>query len=115
MVQLCKITSGTVSQIQSVIDKNIIPSLIQMLKYAVHNIQRQAIIAICNAITGGSVEQIKFLVSEGCGKIAVAFRYCGNYDIQFERIAMSGLEKILHVGIIDLYGLPLEISHRFKV
>lgn len=55
-------------QIQTVVDAGIIPPLIHLLATAEFDIKKEAAWAISNATSGGTHEQIKYLVSQGCIK-----------------------------------------------
>lgn len=52
-------------QIKAVFDANIIPLLIGLLTQAEFDIKKEAAWAISNATSGGTPEQIKFLVQQG--------------------------------------------------
>jgi importin subunit alpha-6/7 len=58
---ISNITAGNKSQIQAVIDANIIPPLIMLLSTAEFDIRKEAAWAISNATSGGSPEQIRYV------------------------------------------------------
>ncbi|KAM3717676.1 Importin subunit [Dirofilaria immitis] len=62
---LSNIAAGTSSQIQTIFDAGIIPSLIQILKTETFQIRSEACWVIANAVTGGSKEHITRIVNEG--------------------------------------------------
>ena len=93
---ISNITAGSKEQIQAVIDNNIIPPLIQLLMNADFDIRKEAAWAISNATSGGTPQQIQYLVSQGCIRplcdlLAVA-------DAKIITVALEGLENILKVG-----------------
>jgi hypothetical protein len=93
---ISNITAGDKEQIQAVVDANIIPPLIDLLTNAEFDIKKEAAWAISNATSGGSPEQIRYLVVSGCIK-----PLCDLLDAKDARIvtvALEGLENILRVG-----------------
>lgn len=61
---MSNITAGTKDQIQAVIDSGLIPPLIGLLATAEFDIKKEAAWAISNATSGGSNDQIKYLVQQ---------------------------------------------------
>ena len=80
---------------QAVIDAQIIPPLIYLLASAEFDIQKEAAWAISNATSGGSHDQIKYLVYAGCIKPLCDLLDCG--EVKIVKVAMEGLENILKV------------------
>lgn len=93
------ITAGNGAQIQSVIEANIIPPLIQLLQHAEFDIRKEAAWAISNATSGGSSQQIKYLVDANCIHPLCDLLTVG--DAKIVTIALEGLENILKVGESD--------------
>lgn len=62
------ILAGTDGQIQSAIDANFIPPLIQfmIMKESSYDVRKEAIWAIANATSGGTKEQVTYLLENGC-------------------------------------------------
>lgn len=60
---ISNIAAGNRHQIQATIDANIFPSIIELLGKADFKTRKEAAWAITNATSGGTVEQIKHLVS----------------------------------------------------
>ena len=81
--------------VQAVIDAQIIPPLIYLLASAEFDIQKEAAWAISNATSGGSHDQIKYLVYAGCIKPLCDLLDCG--EVKIVKVAMEGLENILKV------------------
>lgn len=59
---ISNIAAGNRQQIQAVIDANIFPSIIDLLSKADFKTRKEAAWAITNATSGGTVDQIKYLV-----------------------------------------------------
>ena len=90
---LSNVTAGTADQIQSVINADVFPKLIELLRSSEFDIQKEAAWAVSNATSGGSPEQIIYLVQQGaipplCQLLTVA-------DIKVMTVALEGLENIL--------------------
>lgn len=93
---ISNITAGTAEQIQAVINTNIFPKLIDLLTSAEFDIQKEAAWAVSNATSGGTHEQILYLVSAGaippiCNLLTVS-------DAKVITVALEGLENMLKVG-----------------
>jgi len=93
---ISNITAGNKQQIQAVIDAGIIPPLVQLLANAEFDIKKEAAWAISNATSGGSPEQIRFLVQCGCIKPLCDILTCS--DARIIIVALEGLENILKIG-----------------
>lgn len=96
---ISNITAGNKSQIQAVIDANIIQPLVYLLGCAEFDIKKEAAWAISNATSGGSPEQIRFLVARGCIKPLCDLLQCS--DTRIINVALEALENILRVGQQD--------------
>jgi len=93
---ISNITAGNGDQIQRVIDANLIPPLVTMLREESFDIQKEAAWAISNATSGGSSAQIRFLAENGvipalCGLFACS-------DPKIIMVALEGVENILRAG-----------------
>ena len=86
----------TMIQIQAVIDAGIVPPLINLLNSAEFDIKKEAAWAISNATSGGTSEQINFLVSQGC--ILPLCELLEVNDAKIVTVALEGLENILKIG-----------------
>jgi len=73
--------------------------LIQLLQHAEFDIRKEAAWAISNATSGGSSEQIKYLVDANCIHPLCDLLTVG--DAKIVTIALEGLENILKVGEAD--------------
>ncbi|CAF0823214.1 unnamed protein product [Adineta steineri] len=96
---LSNITAGIQSQIQAVIDANIFPSLINILKHGDHKTRKEAAWAVTNATSGGTPQQIKYVVDQGaipplCELLSVT-------DTKIIQVAFNGLENILKLGAAE--------------
>ena len=107
---LSNITAGTKEQIQSVIDVGLIPVMINLLTSAatITAVKKEAAWVITNATTGGTAEQIRYLVISQrclrplCDLLAVGQQDSGDKDdtsIQgIVDVALEGIENILKLG-----------------
>nr|GMD09347.1 importin subunit alpha-4 [Ipomoea batatas] len=84
---------------EAVIDANIILPLVYVLQNAEFDIKKEAAWAISNATSGGSHEQIRFLVNQGCIKPLCDLLVCP--DPRIITVCLEGLENILKVGEAD--------------
>ncbi|KAL0281592.1 UNVERIFIED_CONTAM: hypothetical protein PYX00_002532 [Menopon gallinae] len=94
------IAAGNREQIQAVIDANIFPVLIEVLSKGEFKTRREAAWAITNATTGGTPEQISYLVDQGC--IPPMCNLLTVSDAKTLQVALNGLESILRNGQQDL-------------
>ena len=76
-------------------ENNIIQPLAHLLANAEFDIRKEAAWAISNATSGGTPEQIKYLVSAGCIKPLCDLLICA--DARIITVALEGLENILKV------------------
>ena len=76
-------------------DAGIIPPLVELLQNAEFDIKKEAAWAISNATSGGTPEQIKFLVDAGC--IPPLCDLLTTFDPRVITVALEGLENILKV------------------
>lgn len=90
------ITAGNRAQIQAVIDANIFPVLIEILQKAEFRTIKEATWAITNATSGGTPEQISYLVALGCTKPLCDLLTV--MDSKIVQVALNGLENILRHG-----------------
>ena len=96
---ISNITAGNTQQIGLVIDHNIVPVLVSLLRGAEFDIKKEAAWAISNATSGGSEEQIRFLVAQGCIPPLCDLFTCP--DPKIITVALEGIENILRVGQRD--------------
>ncbi|KHG14170.1 Importin subunit alpha-1 -like protein [Gossypium arboreum] len=80
----------------AVINAGIIGPLVSLLQNAEFDIKKEAAWAISNATSGGTHEQIKYLVSQGCIKPLCDLLACP--DPRIITVCLEGLENILKVG-----------------
>lgn len=93
---ISNITAGNKEQINAVMEANIIPPLVQILTNADFDVKKEAAWAISNATSGGTPEQIKYLVEQGC--IEPLCNLLTVHDSRIVSVALEGLENILKVG-----------------
>ncbi|KAG9336889.1 hypothetical protein JZ751_003238 [Albula glossodonta] len=80
----------------TVIDANIFPVLIEILQKAEFRTRKEAAWAITNATSGGTPEQIRYLVNLGCIKPLCDLLTV--MDSKIVQVALNGLENILRLG-----------------
>ncbi|KAL1204035.1 Importin subunit alpha-1 [Cardamine amara subsp. amara] len=93
------IIAGTEEQIQSVIDANLIPTLVNLTQNDKFDIKKDALWAISKAASGGSDDQIKYLVEKNCIKPLCDFLVCE--DPEIISLCLDGLENILMAGEVE--------------
>ena len=79
------------------VDAGIVPPLIHLLGTAEFDIKKEAAWAISNATSGGTNEQLKYLVSQGAIKPLCDLLSCS--DPRIVTVALEGLENILKVCV----------------
>ena len=85
--------------LQAVIDANIIPALIDVMGRAEFKTRKEAAWAITNAVSGGSADQIRFLVDQG--RIPPLCNLLTVMDPKIVQVALNGLEHVLRAGMQD--------------
>ncbi len=106
---ISNIMAGNRDQIQAVIDNNVIPVLIQLLRHGEWDVRKEACWAISNATSGGSPEQIQFLVRSGC-LAPLCEMVAESPDQKICLVALEGIENILESG---KFGLPPDAPSRW--
>jgi len=96
---ISNITAGSVQQIDAVIDAKIMPRLISLLRTSDYDIKKEAIWALSNATSGGSPEQIKFLVE--CNILEPFCDLLSQHDSKVVLVALEAIENILRSGAED--------------
>ncbi len=91
--------TGNKTQIQAVIDCSIFPPLIQLLGSAEWDIKKEAAWAISNATSGGTPEQLRYLLSQNCIPPLCELLTCA--DVRIIVVALEALENLLKVGQQD--------------
>ncbi|PSR97916.1 Importin subunit alpha-2 like [Actinidia chinensis var. chinensis] len=80
----------------AVIEAGLISPLVHLLQTAEFDIKKEAAWAISNATSGGTHDQIKYLVGQGCIKPLCDLLICP--DPRIITVCLEGLENILKVG-----------------
>ncbi|RCV25367.1 hypothetical protein SETIT_5G160800v2 [Setaria italica] len=93
------IVSRDDAQIQSVINGNMVGPLVHLMHTAEFGVRYEAAWAIANAASGGTHDQKRYLVSQGCIK---AFCDLLSYsDTSILMVCLEGLDDILKAGEAD--------------
>ncbi|CAI9109253.1 OLC1v1009040C1 [Oldenlandia corymbosa var. corymbosa] len=96
---ISNITAGNKEQIQEVIENGIITPVVELCLNAEFEVKKEAAWAISNAICGGTHEQIKILVSQGCIKPLCDLLVCS--DPKLILVCLIALKNILEVGEVE--------------
>jgi len=94
---ISNITAGNSDQINNIINANIIPPLILLLSNASYDIKIEAAWSIANICTGGTPDQVRYVVGQGCIK-----PLCDLLDVSDQNVILFILEAlmgIMRVGI----------------
>jgi importin subunit alpha-1 len=105
---ISNITAGNPEQIELVINANIIPPLVSILRNEEFDIQKEAAWAISNATSGGTDAQIRYLANQGVIQPLCELFTCP--DSKIIMVAMEGIENILRVGKTDSQSDPQNIN-----
>lgn len=81
------------------LDANIFPILIELMSKAEFKTRKEAAWAITNATSGGTPDQIRYLVEQKC--IGPLCDLLTVMDIKIVQVALNGLENILRLGDQD--------------
>lgn len=84
---------------QAIIDANVFPVLIEVMKSGEFKTRKETAWAVVNATSGGSPDQIRYLVDQGC--IPPLCDFLTAMDVKIIQVALNGLENILKVGQAD--------------
>jgi Armadillo/beta-catenin-like repeat len=82
-----------------------------MLSPAEFDIKKEAAWALSNATSGGTHDQIKYLVQIGCIKPLCELLVCS--DVRIVTVALEGLENILKVHVVPPCSCLLCVSWCF--
>mmetsp|Transcript_248 Transcript_248/g.642 ORF Transcript_248/g.642 Transcript_248/m.642 type:complete len:490 (-) Transcript_248:43-1512(-) len=93
---ISNITAGNREQIQEVIANGLIPPVIHLLQTGEFDIKKEAAWVIANATSGGSPQQIEYLVESGCLKPLLDLLTVT--DAKVIGVALDALENVLKVG-----------------
>jgi len=93
---ISNITAGNREQIQEVMKNGLIQPIIHLLGTADFDIKKEAAWAISNATSGGSPQQIEFLVE--CGAIKPIIDLLAVSDAKIVSVALDAIENILKIG-----------------
>lgn len=105
---ISNITAGNRDQIQEVINHGLIPPVVHLLQTGDFDIKKEAAWAISNATSGGSPQQIEYLVENGCIKPFVDLLSIN--DARTIGVALEALENILKVGKVAQLEKGLDVN-----
>lgn len=98
---ISNITAGNSSQIQTVIENSELMHLIvDLAQYAESSTKQEAIYTLCNAVNGGTFEQIRILV-QNFGVLHVLCTYLDYHQEQELATIMTAVDNILIAGSKD--------------
>ncbi|XP_062510193.1 importin subunit alpha-3-like isoform X2 [Corticium candelabrum] len=107
---LSNITAGTEEQIQMVLDAGIVQPLVEILAKADFKTQKEAVWAATNFTSGGSVEQVVYLVQ--CGVLKPLCDLLDVKDAKTVTVILDGLSNILGAAAslkeVDQVGMMIE-------
>ncbi|KAL9308097.1 putative armadillo-like helical protein [Arabidopsis thaliana] len=83
-------------KLQSVIDANLIPTLVKLAQNAEFDMKKESVCAISNATLLGSHDQIKYMVEQSCIKPLCDILFCP--DVKTILKCLDGMENTLKVG-----------------
>jgi hypothetical protein len=93
---LSNITAGNQRQVQMVIDNGLIPPLILILTSGNFKTQKEAAWAISNLTVGGSLNQVSYVVHEGC--VGAMCAMLASHDPMVIQVILDGLGNILKMA-----------------
>lgn len=93
---LSNITAGTSEQIQAVIDSAIVPKVLEQLQSEDYKLQKEAAWTIANTVSGGTSDQVWYLIHEG--SIPLICSFLRVYDAKFLILILQSVENMLRVG-----------------
>ena len=93
---LSNILAGTQAQLDLVIGANIVPVLIRLITEGESKVRREAAWAVTNLICGGSDDQIKYVINQGC--IRPLVEVLDSQDAKLILVVLDGLREILRFG-----------------
>lgn len=93
------ITAGNHEQVQEVIDAQIFPILISILGKAEYKTRKEAAWAVTNATSGGTPEQIRYIVDQNC--IPPLCDLLTVMDMKIVQVALNAIDNILRLGEQD--------------
>eukprot|EP01012_Entosiphon_sulcatum_P048046 TRINITY_DN65_c0_g1_i3.p1 TRINITY_DN65_c0_g1~~TRINITY_DN65_c0_g1_i3.p1 ORF type:complete len:575 (-),score=165.64 TRINITY_DN65_c0_g1_i3:1111-2835(-) len=93
---LSNITAGSKQQIQAVLTSGAVEGIIRLLTNSENEVRKEAAWCVANATTGGTLEQVAFLVDQGCMPPLVDL--LNNSDTKLVSVALEAVENILQAG-----------------
>ena len=91
--------AGTPEQLDVVISANVIPILIRLISEGEAKVRREAAWAITNLICGGTDEQVKYAISQGC--IRPLCEVLDAQDTKLIQVVLDGIREICRFGSVN--------------
>ena len=96
---LSNITAGTAGQIQAVIQAGFLPNMLEMIRDGSFEVKKEVTWAISNLCSGGTDDQIRYLMSQGFMDPICAL--LTSHDSKLVQITLEALQKIMAIGEVD--------------
>lgn len=96
---LSNIAAGTPDQIQAIINANLFPSIMKAMLAAEFEVKKEAVWTVANATSGGTKEQIRYLVE--IGVLNPLVELLSLYDAKIVVVALEAITNVLQVGEDD--------------
>ena len=93
---LSNITAGTEAQIQTTLESDLCPVLLDLMNEGEFEIRKEVSWTITNAISGGNDEQVKFLMKEGFLDALTALLL--SHDNKVVSLCLEALGRALKIG-----------------
>lgn len=90
------ISAGSATQIQTLIDANLFPVIIERLSTGDFDVRKEALWALSNATEGGTQDQVAYLVESGAIPGLCSMLDCP--DSRLTIVALDGLNNVLRHG-----------------
>ena len=87
------VTAGPAHVVQAVLDAGLVAPLLHFLQSTDESVQQEALWALCNCTTGGSLEQVGYLIDQGCLPWICAMLEIPNHQLM--ALALEGLQNIV--------------------
>lgn len=97
---ISNITAGTKAQIEAVKGAGLLPELVRLLETGEWEVKKEAVWAVCNYCSGGTKDQIRFLV-RGCNAMKPMCDALAFQDVKILQVLLDAFTSICKSGIPD--------------